>query len=186
MSEESPRIVTRFYRVVRIPIMIGRLPSGEKIIGGPYTAAQIVTVAAVSMLLYKSYALWRTDSLGINLLLAAGLVLGSGILAGKLEKLDGNPFVQFDGFSGAINSRYFSRQGTYRGKPLKFDKPARARARPVLINSSTTSLYQELVPEPAPISLPEPTPPEVQQSASQSPIQASSALKHLLAQTGTH
>lgn len=186
MSDESPRVVTRFYRVVRIPIMIGRLPSGEKIIGGPYTAAQIVTVALVSMMLYKGYALWRTDSLLINLLLALGVVLGAGILAGKLEKLDGNPFIQFDGITGAINSRYLSKQGTYRGKPLKFDKPGRARARTVLIDRNALYTDQLTAPDQEVIPLPNPVPLEKQQITSPPAFAASSAVKHLLAQTGTH
>lgn len=186
MSDESPRIVTRFYRVVRIPIMVGRLPSGEKIIGGPYTAAQIVAVGFAAMLLYKSFPLWRTDNFLANIGLAVVLVLIVGIIAGKMQKLDGNPMIHFDGLMGALSTRYVLKQGTYRGKPLKLDRPRRARAHRTLIDrrDSTWPFGLAVADQPPTAPAVAPTSLETQPPAKAPQIAASSAVKHLLAQAG--
>ncbi|MFL4473113.1 hypothetical protein ACIPVK_03845 [Paeniglutamicibacter sp. MACA_103] len=190
MSDESPRIVTRFYRVVRIPIMIGRLPSGEKIIGGPYTAAQIVAVGFAAMLLYKTFPLWRTDNFLANIGLAVVLILIVGIIAGKMQKLDGNPMIHFDGLMGSLNARYVLKQGTYRGKPLKLDRPRRARAHRTLIDRRDSTWPFGLAVADQPSTAPAvqldvaPTSFETQPPAKAPQIAASSAVKHLLAQAG--
>lgn len=190
MSKESPRIVTRFYRVVRIPIMVGRLPSGEKIIGGPYTAAQIVAVGFAAMLLYRTFPLWRTDNLLANIGLAVVLIFIVGILAGKMQKLDGNPMIHFDGFMGSLNTRYVLKQGTYRGKPLQLDRPRRSRSHRTLIDHRDSSWASGLVLTDQPSTAPAvpldgaPTSCETQPPAKAPQIAASSAVKHLLAQAG--
>ena len=189
MSDESPRIVTRFYRVVRIPIMVGRLPSGEKIIGGPYTAAQIVAVGFAAMLLYKTFPLWRTDNFLANIGLAVVLILIVGIISGKMQKLDGNPMIHFDGFMGSLSTRYVLKQGTYRGKPLKLDRPRRARAHRTLVDRRDTWPFGLAVadqPPTAPAVQLDVSPAsfETQPPAKALQISASSAVKHLLAQAG--
>lgn len=190
MSDESPRIITRFYRVVRIPIMVGRLPSGEKIIGGPYTAAQIVAVAFTAIMLYQTFPLWRTDSFLANIGLAIAIICIVGIIAGKMQKLDGNPMIHFDGFMGSLSTRYVLKQGTYRGSPLKLDRPRRARAHRTLIDHRDSTWAFDLgvadQPPTAPAAQVDVTTTslETQHLAKAPQIAASSAVKHLLAQAG--
>jgi hypothetical protein len=75
----------------KIPQLIGKLPDGTTIPGGPYTASQVATAAIVAVALWKTTWLWaRFDGL-VNVVVAVGVLVGSVLLARGLPDTGRNP-----------------------------------------------------------------------------------------------
>lgn len=60
--------VARWYTGTRhIPSMIGKLPTGEKLPGGPYTVSQLVTMVTLFLALFVTHSAWSTANGVANL-----------------------------------------------------------------------------------------------------------------------
>lgn len=70
-SGEKPLIGRSYTRARKHPLVIGKLPGGGRIPGGPYTITQIVTMVVVFVLLLSLRSLWAFFGLGNALILVA-------------------------------------------------------------------------------------------------------------------
>lgn len=117
----------RFYtRSRRYPRMIGRLPEGTRLWGGPYTFTQIGLGVLVTCLAAASRELWSTGSV----LTDFSITLGAGWAAAFLGRYAPigsiHPLVAAN---AALRCIMAPRGGRYRGLPLRHHRPRRARAR---------------------------------------------------------
>ena len=58
MTDETDQVLRWYTPAMRIPLFVGKLPSGERIWGGPYTAAQGAVFAVVLVLGLSTRGLW--------------------------------------------------------------------------------------------------------------------------------
>lgn len=84
----------------RIPILIGKLPSGEQIWGGPYRASQAVTAGVVLLVGFSTRGLWGGLVAGPGLvgtitsaLVCVGVAAVCGFAAGRLP-FGANPVLE--------------------------------------------------------------------------------------------
>ncbi|WP_327325215.1 conjugal transfer protein [Streptomyces sp. NBC_01210] len=70
-SEERVLVGHSYTRARKHPLVIGKLPGGGRIPGGPYTITQIVTMVGVFILLLGLRDLWAVFGLGNALILIA-------------------------------------------------------------------------------------------------------------------
>jgi hypothetical protein len=82
----------KFYtKARRIPMLVGKLPSGGRIWGGPYTITQVGAGAVVAFALWKTAPLWAQLGGFMNIAVAVGLVVGVVWATGKLPSSGRNP-----------------------------------------------------------------------------------------------
>lgn len=173
--------VTRFFRVSRVPIMFGRLPSGERIWGGPYTGAQLMTAFASLFVGVKTMNLWGTGNFLANLVILATFIGGSVYVAGLLRTVRGNPLVLIEGWG---RSMVAPKTGTYRGARVVLPTPKRSGSRRIRVNNPPAAqppvFRAEVVTETNPETVQAPIGHE--STAQHAPVAGSSAVQHLLAQ----
>lgn len=122
MSAEQGVEVTRWYTsALRIPRLIGKLPSGERIWGGPYTVAQVVVAVAVLIVGFKTMGLWGYSNLLVNGTTLLGVSAAALVLAGQIPSTGTNPAVLIQGSLTQLSRRPV---GTWRGSALQM--PTRA------------------------------------------------------------
>jgi hypothetical protein len=84
----------KFYtKARRIPMLVGKLPSGGRIWGGPYTITQVGAGAVVAFALWKTAPLWAHLGGFMNIVVAVGVVVGVVWATGKLPSTGRNPVV---------------------------------------------------------------------------------------------
>lgn len=84
----------KFYtKARRIPMLVGKLPSGGRIWGGPYTITQVGAGAVVAFALWKTAPLWAQLGGFMNIVVAVGVVVGVVWATGKLPSTGRNPVV---------------------------------------------------------------------------------------------
>lgn len=90
---DEPELETaKFYtRARRIPMLVGKMPSGGRIWGGPYTITQIGAGFVVGLVLWQTTELWARLGGFMNVVLAAGLVIGTVWITGKIPNTGRNP-----------------------------------------------------------------------------------------------
>jgi hypothetical protein len=82
----------KFYtKARRIPMLVGKLPSGGRIWGGPYTITQVGAGAVVAFALWKTAPLWAQLGGFMNIVVAVGVVVGVVWATGKLPSSGRNP-----------------------------------------------------------------------------------------------
>ena len=82
----------KFYtKARRIPMLVGKLPSGGRIWGGPYTITQVAAGALVAFVLWQSTSVWARLGGIMNVVVATGLVVGTIWAVGKLPSGGRNP-----------------------------------------------------------------------------------------------
>ncbi|WP_129787345.1 hypothetical protein [Promicromonospora panici] len=82
----------KFYtKARRIPMLVGKLPSGGRIWGGPYTITQVGAGAVVAFTLWKTAPLWAQLGGFMNIVVAVGVVVGVVWATGKLPSSGRNP-----------------------------------------------------------------------------------------------
>lgn len=96
---EEPVEVARWYTpALRVPKLIGKIPSGERIPGGPYRPVQLGTAVAVMIVANATMGLWgggNNQLVNYGICVAAGL--GLGWLARYLPHGGTNPLVFISG-----------------------------------------------------------------------------------------
>jgi hypothetical protein len=82
----------KFYtKARRIPMLVGKLPSGGRIWGGPYTITQVGAGAVVAFALWQTAPLWARLGGLMNIVVAVGVVVGVVWATGKLPSSGRNP-----------------------------------------------------------------------------------------------
>lgn len=82
----------KFYtKARRIPMLVGKLPSGGRIWGGPYTITQVGAGAVVAFAMWKTAPLWAQLGGFMNMAVAVGVVVGVVWATGKLPSSGRNP-----------------------------------------------------------------------------------------------
>lgn len=136
-SQKTQDVARFFSHARRIPLLVGKMPDGTKIYGGPYTIYQIVGLLGTLALAYTTHDLWTTDAIIADLLLAVVLSLGVGLLAGFIPTNTRNPAVAVYTFGTAVKA---PRNGECRGRVLKLKKPHQPRIR---LSAQPTFLIDE-------------------------------------------
>lgn len=96
--------IVRFYRISKYPLMLGRLPDGSKIWGGPYTSAQGFAGVGAILLTLSTWGLWAHYGLIGNLVIFATAVCVPVYLAGTIRTKSRNPLMIFMGVMKAFAS----------------------------------------------------------------------------------
>ena len=122
--------VARFYtRARKFPQMLGRLPDGTRIWGGPYTFTQFGIGFALGVLTLMLRPLWSTggflDVLVVFVVVAGGTYLGRYIPQSQI-----NIAVVL---SAATRAWTAPPRGRYRGRPVVLPKPHRLHASRVAV-----------------------------------------------------
>lgn len=124
MSTERPPEVAKFFNQARrIPMLIGKLPDGSRIWGGPYTGYQLIALFVAGGVLYLFHDLWSSGSILSDIFLGVVIAACVGLLAGRIPLDARNPMVLVAGFGNALQA---PRTGTYRGMAPRLRKPHRS------------------------------------------------------------
>jgi hypothetical protein len=129
-----------FTRARKIPILVGRLPDGQALPGGPYTLVQVLSGAGVGLVLSKTTEVWAHFGGLLDLVFAAGLVVAVIWGTGKLPNSGRNPFTWA---MDAVSLYSTPRQGSLRGRALRV-------GRPHLVHHRLVVLQAKPAPEPSP------------------------------------
>ena len=109
-----------YTRARRLPRLIGKVPGGHDIPGGPYTITQAVGTAVVVVVGYATTGIWGTDNglTNYGILFVVALVTLIGL---RFVKNTGrNPIAAGVSLVGAFTSPV---QGTYRGRAIRTPRP---------------------------------------------------------------
>lgn len=106
----------RWYTATRhIPWVIGKLNTGEKIPGGPYTGGQLMTTVCLFLALWLTRPAWSTTNSISNLAILFGVPIGAAWLVGRKPATIRNPLTT----ASAVPAAWGAGQGRYRDKVLK-------------------------------------------------------------------
>ena len=109
-----------YTRARRLPRLIGKVPGGHDIPGGPYTITQAVGTAVVVVMGYATTGIWGTDNgltnYGILFVLALVTLIGLRFV----KNTGRNPVAAGVSLVGAFASPV---QGTYRGRAIRTPRP---------------------------------------------------------------
>lgn len=122
-SQQAPDVAKFFSQARRIPMLIGKMPDGSKIWGGPYTVYQIGALAVTGGGLYLFRGMWSTGAIFADLLLAAIIAMSAALLAGQIPLDARNPTALVSSFGNALQA---PRTGTYHGKAPRLRRPHRS------------------------------------------------------------
>lgn len=153
-----------FTRARRIPILVGRLPDGRPMPGGPYTLVQVLSGAGVGLTLSKTTVLWAHFGGLLDLVFAGCVVVGVVWGTGKLPSSGRNPFTWV---LDAVSLYSTPHQGSLRGRPLRVSRPRLVRHRLVVLQAPQST------PGPAMVETP-PAPAETRPSGAE--VSAKSAV----------
>lgn len=186
---------TRFFKTRVSQELIGRLPNGEKIPGGPYTIPQVAAGFTVGFIGLRTKPLWQTGQWLLDWSLLLGITAGVVILLKHTVSSEPELLrLRLMGWLGLAQHRKAS-PGTYRGRayPLR-SAGHRARGR-VLIDRRGQNLHEALpsAPEPSTVPAEAPQPAPAQPASVHTPLEPAapvlahrtsiSGLEHLLAST---
>lgn len=188
MAEESrQREVFKFFTGARrIPLMVGRLASGEKLWGGPYKVTQFVAGGIAAVIVYALYNLGigHTGNLISDLIYGAAIVIGVIFLFGKIPMTKRNLLSMLSSIFSSVSA---PSSGRYRGRPFSLPR-ARRRRRPTSTPKPRRVRPADL---PAPVTAtptkpPEPNPVPARPIPAPTSARPMSAVDALLAQTRGH
>lgn len=124
MSTDQGVEVTRWYTsALKIPRLIGKLPSGERLWGGPYTLTQGTVGVGVFIVGFKTMGWWGYSNLLINGITLLAVSATALFLVGMIPSNGVNPAVLIQGSVSQLARRDV---GTWRGNALQI--PDRATA----------------------------------------------------------
>ena len=150
MNTDADQIeVVRFYRTTKYPRMLGRLPDGTRIWGGPYTFTQGITGGCVLLLVLNTWGSWAVYGLLTNIIIAAGAVGVSLYLSGLVRTKNRNPILAGVGALTALTAPSAGKLD----KSFRFRKPRHIRGTyltPVVAAAPTSDQRPVHHPEPSP------------------------------------
>lgn len=189
---DAPMVMKWFTRVRRIPTLIGKMPSGERIKGGPYKAAQLVAFGGVLGLSLWSMKWWAKlpiyatgfDGQIYAYATALGLAVAAGLVAKRMPGEGQSVLVVGSGSTRLLTSSSAPR---FAGRSAVARPPARPRRqrRITITELDATPQAPAVVEEPAPSLEQQPTPQQTPPAPSQAPTTAQQKLAGLLAQHTT-
>jgi len=116
-----PVHVARFFTIARkFPILIGKLPNGGRIWGGPYTMGQAVIGMTALIVGWNTRSWWSTQSIVGDLGILVAVAATSVFLARKIPSTRRNAANVLIDAQVAIT---VPAAGRYRGKPIRIRKP---------------------------------------------------------------
>lgn len=144
----------RWYtRALRIPRLIGKMPSGERIKGGPYRQGQLVAAGAVFILAVKTMRWWGAWGFFGNWGAVLVLTLAAGAAAKHIPSHTVSPLLLAGGAARAVTA---AKEPVWAGRSAA---PPRTR-RPVPARVTLTGSLPDPDPEVAPgVSPPAAAPP---------------------------
>lgn len=124
MSQQSDgHAVGRFYTKARFfKQVLGSLPDGTKIPGGPYTYPQVATMLTVLIGGWLVRPVWSTGSAFGDIILLIAIAFGSGYLISRLPASRRSPLKLIG--SAVVLLTHPGPGGRWRGKPIRI--PAKA------------------------------------------------------------
>jgi hypothetical protein len=115
----------RFYTLARrVPILVGKLHDGTRLLYGPYTIIQVVGAVVTGFVMSKTTALWASGDVLIDVPVFAGLVIGVAFALGKVPHSGRNPLSVV---LGAASLMVAPRGGSRRGRSVAVGRPRRVR-----------------------------------------------------------
>lgn len=116
-----PVHVARFFTIARkFPILIGKLPNGGRIWGGPYTMGQAVIGMTALIVGWNTRSWWSTHSIVGDLGILVAVAAASVFLARKIPSTRRNAANVLIDVQVAFTVPV---AGRYRGKPIRIRKP---------------------------------------------------------------
>lgn len=158
----APETARFFTAARRFPKLLGKLPDGTRIWGGPYTLLQGIVLVVVAAVALVTKPMWSFGSFIIDIPVAAAFAIGLGLLAGRIPTQRRNILTVGMSALHAISS---PAEGRRNGRKVTIRTPHRVQCDAV-IDWSPDELEQ-LVDESSPL---EPAP--VPAPASPAPIPA--------------
>lgn len=183
-TDRQPEVAKFFSQARRIPMLIGKLPDGSRIWGGPYTGYQVIALIVTGGGLYLFHDLWSSGAILSDIFLGVVIAICVGLLAGRIPLDARNPMVLVAGFGNALQA---PRTGTYRGAAPRVRKPHRSAitvsAQPILQAVTDPAVLQRGTQEPAESEV-EPQKQESAPKGQEEPVQPESQSVSKLPQTG--
>lgn len=124
MEDSQEEVMTgRFFtNARRFKQVLGSLPDGTKIPGGPYTYSQVGFMVGTAVLAWITSGIWSTGSTIGDLLIGAGLAYGMGLLAGRAPATRRSPMRLIGGAWNIVT--HPGPGGRWRGKKLQLSRNA--------------------------------------------------------------
>ncbi|MQS02095.1 hypothetical protein FNX44_009460, partial [Streptomyces sp. OF1] len=85
MSENAELVGTCYTRARLWPKVVGKLPGGGRMWGGPYTVPQLAVLVGVFVVMLYSQAVWARFGLLVNLALIVAVPYGLALVVRRLE-----------------------------------------------------------------------------------------------------
>lgn len=128
MAEDPEDLETvKYYtRARKFPQLLGRMPDGTKIPGGPYTVQQLIAAIVIIVVGGLTIDTWGVFGVFGNVALLFGTAFGAVFLIGRLPMNGRNPLYALLGLYRVVNA---PASGKYQGRPVKFRRPRRIRHR---------------------------------------------------------
>lgn len=138
-NQKEPLTTGRFYTSARrIKQVLGSLPDGTKIPGGPYTYTQIGVMIALLVLGWITRGLWGSGSTIGDLIVLLVVSFGAGFVAGKLPQSRRNP-IRLLGSAFTLIT-HPGPGGHWRGRPLRLKLKAQRIQRQAMARDKTKSV----------------------------------------------
>lgn len=122
-TRNGGQMTGRFYTSARrFKQVLGSLPDGTKIPGGPYTYSQIGVILGTLAVGWLARGIWGSDSAIRDLIILLAVAIGLGFLMGKLPPSRRNPLKLMG--SVLVLLTHPGPGGKWRGKSLKLSTKA--------------------------------------------------------------
>lgn len=121
-DDESEKFETvKYYtRARRFPQLLGRMPDGTKIPGGPYTVQQLVAAIAIIVIGGMTIGTWGVFGGFGNIAVLFGSAFGAAFGIGRLPMNGRNPMYAVVGLFRSFNA---PTTGRYKGGPIRLRRP---------------------------------------------------------------
>ncbi|PZF82774.1 hypothetical protein [Jiangella anatolica] len=128
MAEDPEQLETvKYYtRARKFPQLLGRMPDGTKIPGGPYTVQQLIAAILIIVVGGLTIDTWGVFGVFGNIALLFGTAFAAVFLIGRLPMNGRNPLYALIGLYRSLNA---PASGRYQGRPVRFRRPRRIRHR---------------------------------------------------------
>ncbi|SEF14897.1 hypothetical protein [Jiangella alba] len=123
---EELETVKYYTRARKFPQLLGRMPDGTKIPGGPYTVQQLIAAILIIVIGGLTIDTWGVFGVFGNIALLFGTAFGAVFLIGRLPMNGRNPLYALLGLYRVLNA---PASGRYQGKQVRFRRPRRVRSR---------------------------------------------------------
>lgn len=175
METREPEVARFFTAARRFSKLLGKLPDGTRIPGGPYTIVQgvVVIVAAAGALMTRGH-LWTFGSFLIDVPMALAVAAGLGILAGRIPTRNRNLATIA---LSAIHAMSSPAVGRRNGKTVTIRKPRKVGGGAVIDWPVSEAELDEIESTDTPVPVPQPA------AAPPAPVTAVTGVERLLQQT---